>query len=1311
MTTQASVSAGNSSAGTTSAASPASGGVIKRLISTMWHTPWTFTLALVSTVAITIFEVAIPMLTASAVDTATGALDGEIATVIYVLIAVALARYVFQFCRRYSAGRLANLLSATLRVRILNSLQALDGKAQDTLRTGQIVSRSISDLNMTQTMVAMMPLILGNVLKFFVLLGVIVWLDPLLSLVAVSVIPVLIWLTVHSRRVLFAATWSAQQAVAELATHVEETVTGVRVVKAFAQEDNETAKLNKLSRVVYAEMMRQAKLQAKYQPLAQLIPGLALIVGIGLGGFLAIGGHITIGIFFAFTSYISTVTMVTAMIAGMVVQIQLGLASTECVFEVIDLTPHRADPTGDRALAVPHGALGMSLSGVDFAVDSAASSSGKHQVLAGMSLTVTAGETIALVGPPGSGKSMAVQLMTGFYDPDAGSISLDGEDESVDITSLTRADLRGVVSAVFDEPFLYSASIRDNITMGVEATDADVEAAARAAQAHEFITELPGRYDEVVGERGLTLSGGQRQRIALARALFARPKVLILDDATSAVDATTERAIYHYLATELASTTIIAIAHRESTLQLADRIALVDHGRVVDQGTLTHMYANPEFVRLMDARAAGAQELEPEVVLDSPELQEPSWDQLWPRTAAGSPRPSFTKAMQRAASQPGAGAGGGRRAGGGGRRGGMSGSAAATPASAELLARVAALPPATSTPPTSADEFRQELDRVTARSLFGHVVWLIVAVIGLYVVSVLTSLAMPTLVRTAIDEGVTPGNSSVLWWVVGIGVLITLVGWLATVASTIVTMLTGERLLYELRIRSYAHLQRLSMSFYERTMSGTIMTRMTTDIDALSNFLRTGMADTVAAAATLISIVALLAYTSPRLAMIALIAVPIVAVATFFFRRISSRLYTQAREEVSAVNAMFHESIAGLRTSQLHGNEARRLNSFADQTEKFTRTRIRAQRAVSIYFPGINALSELTSAAVLGAGAAMVARGEIAAGVLVAFLLYLGRLFGPIQQLSQVFDSYQQAQVGFRRITDLLRTKPDVTDCYSETSASSAQLSDTANGAPHAAVRPLGPRTQADQVAASAATKDLHFLDVSFAYGNAAPVLSNLNLTIASGTTVAIVGTTGAGKSTIIKLLERFYDPTSGQVLAGTVDIATMPLDSWRRHIGFVPQEPHLFAGTIASNIAYGAGGTVNEEAIVAASRRVGALRAIAAIPGGFNAEVGERGRGLSSGQRQLIALARAELMQPSIMLLDEATATLDPATEKAILAASENVMHGRTSIVVAHRLATAARADRILVIDKGQIIEDGTHEQLLTFGGNYAAMWGSKDA
>ena len=280
-----------------------------------------------------------------------------------------------------------------------------------------------------------------------------------------------------------------------------------------------------------------------------------------------------------------------------------------------------------------------------------------------------------------------------------------------------------------------------------------------------------------------------------------------------------------------------------------------------------------------------------------------------------------------------------------------------------------------------------------------------------------------------------------------------------------------------------------------------------------------------------------------------------------------------------------------------------------------------------------------------------------------------------------LFDGYQQAKVSFGRIRELLTTKPTVRD--------------------------TGTRSQAEVAEAAQGAIELH--DVDFGYsGTSQLVAEDLSVRIEPGTTVAVVGTTGAGKSTLVKLLVRFYDPVSGKVTAGGTDIQELPIRVWRSHIGFVPQEAHLFSGTIAENIAYGKPDASREE-ITDTARRVGALTAIASIPGGFTHQIGERGLGLSSGQRQLIALARAEMLQPQIMLLDEATATLDPATEASFLEASDRVTKGRTSIVVAHRLATAEHADRILVVDDGAIIEDGTHGELLQHGGHYAQMWKSQ--
>lgn len=1225
--------------------------------------PTTLAVAIIATILVTAFDVSIPLITGSAVDAATGAANTDVHTVVLLLVFVALGRYCFQFTRRFIAGLLSNTFQHQLRVNILDTLQGLDGARQDELRTGQVVSRSISDLNLVQAMVAMLPLVTGHMLKVLVVLGIIAWISPLLLLIAVAVIPVLVWLSLRSRRTLFAATWSAQQEVANLATHIEETVTGIRVVKAFAQEPRELANIERIATRVYAQQMRAAKLTARFKPLVQQLPSVALVIGIGVGGLLAMRGSITIGTFLAFSAYLTSLTSVVSMLAGMMVQIQLGLSSLDRVFDILALKPKYPDPVHPAPL--PDGPLGIRVNGVDFSL-------GNNTILRDFSLEVPAGHTRVIVGPAGSGKSIAVQLLSAFYSPDRGSIELLGS-QRAPFDTLRRADIRSAVTCVFDEPFLYSASVRHNITMGRDVPEERIRKVARIAQAEDFIDALPNGFDQVIGERGLTLSGGQRQRIAIARALLEQPRILILDDATSAIDASTERAIFQALSSELKHVTIIAIAHRHSTLTLADEVTLMDNGTVIATATEDAMRSNARFAHLMDVACQAPVSEDNPLPFDSGE--EPSQEELWPEVQRGDARLRMSQAATRAASQQ-AGANPSAAGGRGGR--GNSSAMASMPATPALLARVDALPPANDTPAHPGDSLYQPLRKVSAHSLFASVRWLVLFVIGLYVVGVAAGLAIPTLVRTAIDEGVRTGNGGVLWEVTFIGLTVVLIAWLADVTTTILTAKTGERLLFELRVRSYAHLQRLSMDYFETTMSGTIMTRMTTDIEALNTFLQSGLAASVVAVSTIVGILVLLGITSPTLAMIALLGVPIIAIATVVFRRISSRLYTLAREQISQVNATFQEAMAGLRTAQLHRIEDQTLTAFAAQADAYRRTRIKTQMAVALYFPGINALSEIAQAAVLFVGAGLVANGTLPAGVLVAFLLYLDRLYQPIQHLSQVFDAYQQAQVGLKRISALLATPITVAD-------------------------------EATRSAAGVHTQPLRFQDVSFRYSQDAPIVSeHLNLEIAPGSTIAVVGPTGAGKSTLVKLIERFYDPTNGAVVAGDTDIRQFSLQSWREGIGFVPQEAHLFASTVGDNIAYGKPGA-SEADITDAARRVGALSAIAAIPGGFRASVGERGRGLSSGQRQLIALARAEMCRPSMLLLDEATATLDPASEATILSAAERVTQQRTSVIVAHRLATAQKADRIIVMQAGTIVEDGNHNELLSFGGIYADMWGAQ--
>jgi ATP-binding cassette, subfamily B, bacterial len=508
-----------------------------------------------------------------------------------------------------------------------------------------------------------------------------------------------------------------------------------------------------------------------------------------------------------------------------------------------------------------------------------------------------------------------------------------------------------------------------------------------------------------------------------------------------------------------------------------------------------------------------------------------------------------------------------------------------------------------------------------------------------------------------------------------IGLAIVLGDWLVNIASTMVVGRNGERLLYTLRVKIFAQLQRLGLDFYEREMSGRIMTRMTTDVDALSNFLQTGLITMVSAALTFAGVLVALLIINLRLGLTVLSVLPFLAVATLVFRGRSARAYAEARDKVSTVNADLQENVAGLRVTQAYRREAANKARFAGHSDAYRVSRLRGQRYMALYFSFMQTVSTATAALVLIAAAGQVRSGALTAGALIAYLLYIDLFFSPVQQLSQVFDGYQQAVVGLRRIGELLRIPPATPQ--------------PAEPVPVAHLRGL-----------------IELRDVRFRYRPDGPeVIGGASLTVPPGQTVAFVGQTGAGKSTLVKLIARFYDPVSGTVAVDGTDIRHYDLAGYRHRLGIVPQEAYLFPGTVRDAIAYGRPSATDAD-VEAAATAVGAHDMIARLPGGYYHPVAERGRNLSAGQRQLLALARAQLVDPDILLLDEATASLDLASEAAVSRAVRHLTARRTTIVVAHRLTTAAAADRIVVMDGGQIAETGSHAELIAANGVYAAMW-----
>jgi ATP-binding cassette subfamily B protein len=1261
-------------------------GWLRRLAGYCWRYPRHVLLALGGTLVVTVVAAIIPLIQRQIVDDLVGPGHPAVWPLAVLLLGAALANFGGLYLRRYRGGQVSLDVQHDLRTEMLGALSRMDGQRQDQLHTGQVVSRSISDLSMVQALLSMIPMLLGNAVLFVASLAIMLFLSPLLTLIALAVGPALWFISVASRRTLFPASWDAQQQAAAVAGVVDGAVTGVRVVKGFGQEEQEIGRLERASRLLYASRVRAVRLMARYNPALQAVPALGQVGVLALGGWLAIQGSITLGTFVAFSSYLIQLVAPVRALAALVTTGQEARASVIRVFEVIDTEPGVTDPPG--AVLLGSAPADVDLDDVSFSYVPG------QPVLRGLSLHVDVGETVALVGTSGSGKSTIALLLPRFYDVTGGALRIGGHD----VRDLTLDSLRASIGLVSEDSFLFSDTVRANISYGrPDASWAEVVAAAQAAEADEFITGLPQGYDTLVGEQGLTLSGGQRQRVALARALLTDPRILILDDATSAVDTRIEAEIHVRLKQIMAGRTTLLIAHRRSTLQLADRIAVLDQGRLVDIGTHAELDARCLLYRqlitgpeddLDDTGTPG-----PQQAGSSPDGITP---RLWPRAAAadGTERPATVDApdapgpvtvpaqLAGLAALPGAARPAGRvgargrtggRGGGGGA--GMSSMMAGIPASPELLAKVDALPPARDVPGVDVGWARAPAPRFRLRQVLRpFAVGLIIGLV-LDALDALASLAMPALVRGGIDHGVETKVTSAVLLIAALALAVVLADWIVNSVQTVVVGRNGERVLYSLRVKIFAQLQRLGLDFYEHEMSGRIMTRMTTDVDALSSFLQTGLITMVNSALSFVGVLIALLIINLRLGLTVATLVPLVAVATLVFRAKSSRAYGEAREKVATVNADFQENVAGLRVSQAYRREPVNLARFTGLSAGYRRSRLRAQRYIALYFPFVQSLSTAAVALVLLVAAGQMRAGLLSAGALVAYLLYIDMLFSPVQQLSQVFDGYQQAAVGLRRISGLLRTRTSTPEA----------------GDP----RPVN-RGRAR----------IEFRDVRFNYGGGEQeALCGVNLMVAPGETVALVGQTGAGKSTLVKLVARFYDVTGGVLLVDGVDVRDYDLGSYRRRLGVVPQESHLFAGTVRDAIAYGNQAATDAQ-VEAAARAVGALEMIAELPGGFYHEVAERGRNLSAGQRQLIALARAYLVDPDILLLDEATAALDLSAEAAVVSATERLTARRTTLVVAHRLTTAARADRIAVVDQGRIVEQGTHDELLAAGGAYAALW-----
>ena len=992
-----------------------------------------------------------------------------------------------------------------------------------------------------------------------------------------------------------------QEAYAAFAAEFLDSVQGLATLKAFGQSGARADKLERQARELFYRTMGVLGTNVLARGITDSAIACGAAAALALGAVRVESGAMTLSALLVILMLGVEIFRPMRELRTVLHQGMVGMSAAQGIYQILDDRPLVADaPAAPLAAAV---APTIEFEDVRFRYPGT-----RRVVHDGLSFRAAAGERIGIVGASGGGKSSIVRLLLRFYDPEAGTVRIGGHD----LRQLSFAQIRAMISVVNQDAFLFHGTVGENIRMGrPDASDAEVAAAAAAANIHGFVVTLPQGYDTVIGEKGIKLSGGQRQRIAIARALLRDTPILVLDEALSAVDAENEAVIQEALDRLMQGRTTLILAHRLSSVIDCDRILVLEGGRVVESGGhATLMKAGGTYARLM---AEQAQEAAASVVIDaapSPGGAEAAVD--IPENAGKPATEGVIKAE------------------------GLT-----------WIDLVGAL----------MGVIRPWKGKLAVTFVLG--ILRVLAFIGVGVSSALAVLALKN------------GEAYATWlWVLAVvaplsGVLHWLESWLAHDMAF--------RLLAELRIDVFRKLDALAPAYLVRRRTGDLMALATHDIELIEYFFAHTVAPAFVAILVPAAVLAVLASTSPWIALALVPFLAAVALSPFVMRGRVDRLGSEAREAAGELGAFAVDSVQGLGeivAFQQEGARGARLDTLSD---RHIALRLPFFRELTLQHSLLEIFTGLGGLAVVVTGAALTAKGVLDPGLLPLLTLLAMAAFLPVSEIAQVGRQLADTLGATRRVWALANEPVPVRD---------------------------GPG-----VPSSPGAPSLRLENVAFAYpGQRRQALAGISVEIPAGKTVALVGTSGAGKTTTAQLMMRFWDPDDGRITLAGADLRAYRLDDLRRRIALVAQDTYLFNDTLRNNILI-ARPDATEAALMAAVGHASLAELVEALPDGLQSLVGERGTSLSGGQRQRVAIARAFLKDAPVLILDEATSHLDALNEQAVRRALDRLKADRTTVVIAHRLSTIRDADLIVVLQEGRVVETGNHAALLAAGGFYAQL------